>query len=131
MKLAFDVHGVLDTLAPMRKLLRSSYRYGNEIWIISGQPLDEDMKKFLDEYDLDIYYNHYLSIETYLLNHHVPYTEDAKGKHFADEAWNPVKANMCHMVGIDMIFDNSPQYAPAFDKIDTIFNLVQDKPKEK
>ena len=41
----------------------------------------------------------------------------------------PVKAEMCRVEDIDMIFDNSPAYAAEFSKVKTHFNLVIDKTK--
>ena len=127
MRIAFDVHGVLDTFQSMRTLMQSLHRSGHEIFVISGQPLDSQMKQFLDTNDLTNSMDMYFSIETELLNNNVPWTDCSKGKFFPDEVWNPVKAQICDEHNIDMIFDNSVAYQADFDKIDTIFNLVVDK----
>ena len=129
MRIAFDVHGVLDTLPEYRDLLRSLYLCDHSIYIISGQPLDDEMSEFLDEYDLTNYYDHYFSIETYLLDLNKPYTDDGSGKFFGDKVWNSVKAQICHDERIDMIFDNSVTYAETFKNVNTVYSLVIEKNK--
>ena len=128
MKIAFDVHGVLDTLPEYRQLLRTMLRDGHTIYIISGQPLDEEMEAFLDKYDLYNKHHEYRSVETYLLEQGVhDYEVTEKGKFWVDEIWDPVKAQICDEEGIDMIFDNSLSYAQTFKKVPTVFSLVIDK----
>ena len=128
MKIAFDVHGVLDSLKEYRILMRELFNAKHTIYIISGQPLDKEMKEFLEEYHLHTCYHFYLSVEDYLMDRDVPYTQDGKGgKHFADEYWNHVKAEICTIHKVDMIFDDSPVYAEYFKNIPTVFSLVIDK----
>ena len=130
MKIAFDVHGVLDSLIEYRKLMRTLYHANHEIYIISGQPLDAEMQDFLDEYNLTNWYHHYYGIESYLLEKgvHTP-EERPDGKFWPDEIWDPVKAQICKDEEIDMIFDDSPTYAVAFKDVATHYNLVIDKTK--
>ena len=127
MKLAFDVHGVLDTHEEYRALMRSLYHLNHTIYIISGQPLDDDMQSLLEKHDLTRWYHEYRSVETELLKQGIPYEEHPKGKFWPDEVWDPVKAAICAEEEIDMIFDNSPAYAETFKNVNTQFNLVIDK----
>lgn len=128
MKFAFDVHGVLDEHEEYRRLMRTLYYIGQTIYIISGQPLDDNMVALLKEHDLDNFYHEYRSIETYLLEEGVHEHEDTpKGKFWGDLIWNAVKAKMCEEEDIDMIFDNSPAYAETFKNVRTQYNLVIDK----
>ena len=130
MKFAFDVHGVLDSLVEYRDLMRHLHAGGHEIYIISGQPLDEEMKKFLFTSELVHCYDNYYSIESYLLEQGVhPFEERQAGKFWSDEIWDPVKAQICKDEGIDMIFDDSPTYAESFKNVATHYNLVIDKTK--
>ena len=130
MRFAFDVHGVLDTHEEYRDLMRQLHEAGNEIYIISGQPLDREMQLFLDVYDLTKWHHYYFGIESYLLEEgvHAP-EERPDGKFWPDEIWDPVKAQICKDEGIDMIFDDSPTYAIAFKDVATHYNLVIDKTK--
>ena len=127
MKIAFDVHGVLDSLAEYRDLMRSLYQAGHTIYIMSGQPLDNNMRALLKKHDI-WFYHHYRSVETYLLEQgEHEYKDTPKGKFWPDTIWDPVKAQMCDEENIDMIFDNSPAYAGTFKNVKTQFNLVVDK----
>lgn len=129
MRIAFDVHGVLDTLPEYRDLMRSMFTYGHTIFIISGQPLDKEMKQLLKNHDLELFYDHYRSVETYLLEKgNLKYEIHDNGQKFwPDEIWDPVKAQICKEEEIDMIFDNSLSYAQTFKKVPTVFSLVIDK----
>jgi len=130
MRVAFDIHGVLDTLPEYRCMMRDMFAAGYEIYIISGQPLDKEMKLFLDAYNLTNWYHHYYGIESYLLEQGVhPYEERQAGKFWSDEIWDPVKAQICKAEEIDMIFDDSPTYAEAFKNVATHYNLVINKTK--
>lgn len=128
MKIAFDVHGVLDALEEYRNLMRSLYHAGHTIYIMSGQPLDDSMIALLKDNCLDKWYHEYRSVETYLLEEGIHEYEDTpKGKFWIDPIWNEVKAKMCDEENIDMIFDNSPAYAETFKNVTTQYNLVIDK----
>lgn len=130
MKVAFDVHGVLDTLPEYRELMRTMFDYGHEIFIISGQPYDAEMVELLEKHDLIDWFHTYDSVETYLLDTgEFEYEIVDDGKFWPDHIWDPVKAKICEEHGIDMIFDNSPSYAAEFKKVATHFNLVIDKTK--
>lgn len=130
MRIAFDVHGVLDSLPEYRILMHSLFHDGHMIYIVSGQPLDAEMREFLRTNGLDKCYHRYRSIETYLLERDTPYTHDGKGgKHFEGKYWNHIKAEICKEEDIDMIFDNSVTYAESFKNIRTVFSLVIDKTK--
>lgn len=130
MKVAFDVHGVLDALPEYRALMRTLYHANHEIYIISGQPLDAEIKELLVEHNLDGFYDEYRSVETYLLAQGNTDYEIRDGQKFwADEHWDHIKAQICEEEYIDMIFDNSPSYAETFKSVRTEFALVIDKTK--
>lgn len=128
MKIAFDIHGVLDELPEYRDLMRSLFGWGHTIYIISGQPLDKEMRKLLEKNDLTLFYDEYRSVETYLLEHGNNNYKIRDGQKFwPDKDWDHIKAKICEDEGIDMIFDNSLSYAQTFKKIPTVFSLVIDK----
>ena len=127
-KVAFDVHGVLDTHAEYRQLMRSLYHLSHTVYVISGQALDDEMKEFLHSHDLMNWHHHYYGVESYLMDMGFDkYERRPCGRFWPDEIWNPVKAEICAKEGIDMIFDDSPVYAETFTDIDTHFNLVINK----
>ena len=128
MKIAFDVHGVLDALPEYRQLMEDMYYSGHIIYVISGQPLDDEMKAFLKESNLERFCHEYRSVETYLLAQGNNNYEIRDGQKFwADEHWDHIKAEICEAEDIDMIFDNSLSYAQTFKKVRTVFSLVIDK----
>ena len=110
--------------------MRTLYSDDHTIFIISGQPLDEEMEEFLFKHNLTHWYHHYYGIESYLIEHgKYPWEDRKEGKFWPDEIWDPVKAQICENEGIDMIFDDSPTYAVAFRNVATHYNLVIDKTK--
>jgi hypothetical protein len=128
MRVAFDVHGVLDTHAEYRSLMRTLYAAGQTVYVISGQALDDEMKEFLDKEQLAKFYTHYYGVESYLLDQGYDKFEQREcGRFWPDDIWNPVKAEICVKEDIDMIFDDSPVYAETFTNIKTHFNLVINK----
>jgi len=128
MRVAFDVHGVLDTHAEYRSLMRSLFVAGHTVYVISGQALDDEMQKFLATEALSEFYTHYFGVESYLIEMGFDkYERRPCGRFWPDEIWNPVKAEICAKEDIDMIFDDSPVYAETFRNIKTHFNLVINK----
>jgi len=122
MKIAFDVHGVLDTHQEFLHMCRMHYENDDTVYIISGQPLDEEMQAFLKKHDIK--YHHYFSIETELLKRSIPYNNIYGSKYFPKEHWNPVKAEICERENIDIIFDDTEVYKQHFKNINTVFCLV-------
>jgi hypothetical protein len=122
MKIAFDVHGVLDTFEYFRELADVLYEAGHEVYIISGQLLDDQMIEFLET--SRIRYHKYFSITQWLIDagHEItwkcglPYVDDA--------IWNPVKAEICVAHNVDILYDDSPTYKATFDNIETVYNHV-------
>lgn len=122
MKISFDVHGVLDSFRYFRDLAKTHYRNGDEVYIISGQLLDEQMKEFLGEYDIP--YTHYMSVTGELQDRGVD-IDWSSGLPFVDaDLWNPVKAEICKREHIDVIYDDSVTYKKTFKESDTLFILV-------
>lgn len=122
MKIAFDVHGVLDSNATMRELMRFHHNAGHMVYIISGQLLDDQMCKVLKEKDLFNYYDIYMSV-THFLGDKVTWNGNMPWA--PDEDWNPAKAKMCLAEGIDILFDDSPTYGKYFDNIPTTYVRVE------
>lgn len=119
MKIAFDVHGVLDTFKYFRDLIKTHHRNGDEVYIISGQLLDDQMKAFIEQHDLP--YSKYISVTGELQDRGVD-IDWSSGLPFVDaELWNPVKAEVCVREEIDIIYDDSSVYKETFNDIDTLY----------
>lgn len=127
MKIAFDVHGVIDkypnTIYPMIILL---HKMGNEICIISGPSkklIQQDLEK-LDFYNKTRIGNwvEICSVVDFLKNTGVHTWEDKNGNVWADDQnWWDSKAKICKRDGIDYIIDDSEKYKSAFELIDCKF----------
>ena len=120
MKIAFDVHGVIDTypdiIYPMINLL---YIMGNSVCIVSGPAHDlikVDLEK-LDFYNkLGIGDNMLIySVVDYLQESDIHTWKDKNDNVWADdESWWDSKAKICKRGNIDYIIDDSEKYKSAF-----------------
>ena len=119
MKVAFDVHGVLDTYEYFRKLLNRSFMNNDEVYIISGQLFDEEMEAFVKKHNL--LYNHYISVTGELQDRGVEIDWSSGLPFVAEELWNPVKAEICVRENIDIIYDDSNVYKETFNDVDTLY----------
>ena len=119
MRIAFDVHGVLDTYKYFRDLLKTHHRNGDEVYIISGQLLDEEMTKFLEAHDLPT--KNYISVVGELQDRGVEIDWSSGLPFVAAELWNPVKAEVCAREGIHVIYDDSCIYKETFNDHETLY----------
>jgi hypothetical protein len=129
MRIAFDVHGVIDKYPKIiYPLIRFSQKMGNKICIVSGPELSiikEDLEKIkffdkgleLDNWTLRIY-----SVVDFLKKTGVKTWEDDKGDVWADDqSWWDSKAKICQKWEIDYMIDDSEKYRSAFDLTNCTF----------
>jgi len=112
MRVAFDVHGVLDSLDYFRKLLRGHYLAGDEVFIVSGQKFDENVEAGLAKHNLT--YHRYVSIVEWLERggHDVKWEN---GLPYATAGvWDKIKSEICLHYDIEILFDDSPVYGKYF-----------------
>lgn len=129
MKVGFDIHGVIDTFEVFQDMIA---KYINDpdvdVYVLSG--LEE---KYLEKevgHLIDLSKVTYFSVTDYLVRSGAK-VEWINGLPWADdEEWNRAKAAYCRLVGIDILFDDSPTYAPYFDHVDTIYCQIHN-PKRK
>lgn len=120
MRIAFDVHGVIDTYSeiiyPMIKLLQ---KMDNEICIVSG-PTKSMIKKDLEKLN---FHNktgignfiHIYSVVDFLQYSGVKTWEDENGNTWTDDQnWWDSKAKICKMQTINVMIDDSEKYRSAF-----------------
>lgn len=126
MKLAFDVHGVLDAENPVwREMLRLFKQAGHTCHVMTGMSAErivpelEILGIFEDDYD------ELWSITDEAIKAGVDVTFDENGEPWLDEEWwDSFKGRKCAELGIDLLIDNSRAYMPHMDG--TTFALVRD-----
>ena len=112
MRVAFDVHGVLDSLDYFRKLLRGHYMAGDEVFIISGQKFDANVAAGLAKHNL--MFHKYISIVEWLQDEGYP-IKWTNGLPSAPEGvWDVTKAQICLHHKVDILFHDSPVYGLHF-----------------
>lgn len=112
MRVAFDVHGVLDSLDYFRKLLRGHYLAGDEVFIISGQKFDENVAAGLAKHNLT--YHKYISIVEWLERGGHPVEWNDGLPYATAEVWDKIKAEICLHYDVEILFDDSPVYGLHF-----------------
>jgi hypothetical protein len=122
MRIAFDLHGVLDTypkiFKPMLKMLK---KINIIVYVISGPEVDNitaELKKL--GYDDLVCYIY--SVVAELKEDGVNFTYDKNGDPWCDdETWWDAKAKICKKHKIDILVDDSIKYESAFDLIESTF----------
>jgi len=110
MKIAFDIHGTLDSSQVIRsfvKLLNNCPDY--QIFVISGPPYKQ-IEKELIHLDIILEKNQILSVVDFLRDKGVKMWEDKNGWWCDEEIWWDSKGLICEEYHIDMIFDDKIRY---------------------
>jgi len=110
MKIAFDIHGTLDTHKVLRTLAQFlTLDVNNVVYIISG-PEHDVIAKRLEKLGIDPSRFTIISIVDYLRSKGVKF-HMVKSRPFCDEdKWWTSKGDICREQGIELIFDDSIQY---------------------
>lgn len=130
MKIGFDIHGVIDTFDVFRKMV-AKYLDDDEVEVhvisgLEGKYLEEQIGHLID---LDRV--QFFSVTDYLVEKGSK-VKWVNGLPWADEEeWNMAKAAYCRLKGIDVLFDDSPVYAPYFNHIDTIYCQIHNPHRKK
>ena len=133
MRIGVDLHGVLDKNPEMSRLiLKALMDAGHAIFVISGPPSFEIIKSLKDlGLKLQTHYTSWFSIVDFLQRRNVEMWKDDKDTWWAnDKDWWSSKAEMAKILELDVMIDNSEEYAEYFEDIDTKFFLFTDKVSE-
>lgn len=117
MKIGLDIHGVIDAYPGfMCDLSLKWIDRGHEVHIVTGQPRNEcedTVRK------AGVSYTHFFSI----VDHHLEigtktWDDDERGEGWwmNPEDWLPSKGIYARNVGLDVHFDDSPEYQPYFPR---------------
>ena len=125
MKVAFDIHGVTDTIPAFQTMIKKYIEDPDvEVHLVTGlarRQAEKEIGHIIDLNRIDGYF----SITDYLEDNPDVEVKWVNGLPWADEiAWDNAKADYCYENQIDIIFDDSPVYANTFDDIDTIYCQV-------
>ena len=130
-KVGFDIHGVLDTFEVFQSMLdKYTSDPDVEVHVISGlecKHVENEIGHLIDLSKIDKFF----SVTDYLVEKGAKVTW-VDGMPWADEEeWNEAKAAYCRLVGIDVLFDDSPVYVPYFNHIDTIYCQIHNPGRKK
>lgn len=114
MRLAFDLHGSLDS-DPMLLLFFKGLIYMGRFkcFIVSGPPVTQiinELKK-LGINDMDLVHFEIISVVDFLKSKNAVWRKDEKGYWFDETLWWESKGLICLEYSIDIIFDNDIEYA--------------------
>jgi hypothetical protein len=131
MKVGFDIHGVLDTFEVFQSMIDKYIADPDvEVHVISGlegKHLDKEIGHLIDLSKIDKFF----SVTDYLVEKGAKVTW-IDGMPWADEEdWNQAKAAYCRLMGIDVLFDDSPVYVPYFNHIDTIYCQIHNPNRKR
>ena len=119
MKIALDIHGVIDTnpksFSELTTTLYFDEKTLNEIHVLTGSRLgDGKIKKELK--DMNIFYTHIFSIADYMNMENYPELPQSTPEDpwFCKEDWDKVKADYCRRHKIDLCLDDCDAYFQHF-----------------
>jgi len=134
MKIALDVHGVIDAAPEKFVTLAThlrSFSFDNEVHIITGESISQKLINQLLSYNHgEQFWDYLVSIQDELVNS--PNTEVIRINEygrpvFPDYDWNSFKGRYCKEHKIDLAVDDSPEYAEYYDPSVTTFLLHDSK----
>jgi len=112
MRIAFDVHGTIDSdelLNNFVKILGHLPEF--EVFIISGPPTDQIKKEILN-LGIDPLEVRIISVVDYLKSKNVSMNQDKEGTWWCDDKiWWDSKSWICSEYSIDIIFDDKIRYS--------------------
>jgi hypothetical protein len=119
MKIGIDFHGVLDKYPEkFAELGKMVVLAGGEAHLITGHPITPEFAEKINKicpWHLFIFNNHVYSTTDGLEARGFSFTFDKRGgKMFDKDVWEKEKAIYCEANSIDLMFDDSPEYAPYF-----------------
>lgn len=112
MRIAFDLHGVLQAHPDMLRSFLRSLRVDNKIIVLSGPPLKQIQDElFVAGYIQSLHYDEVISVVDWIKSKGIEMTLNKNGSWETDEeTWWSSKAKICTEYGIDMLMDDSIQY---------------------
>ncbi len=117
MKIGLDIHGVIDANQEFFAFYSNNLiQEGSEVHILTGPRWTDELRNQIKGYGIK--WTHEFSITDYNLKVNPDkVTFDEKGNpHAPKELWNSAKGIYAHEVGLNMHWDDSPEYFDYFPK---------------
>ena len=113
MKIGIDVHGTADSFpAFFRELTKLFVVAGHEVHIVTGSRQSEIEPEVKN---LGISYTHFFSMTDYHESQGTEMVYGSKKNPWMDEKlWRKTKGDYAKRVGLDMMFENQPEYIEHF-----------------
>ena len=115
LKIGLDIHGVVSSIpeffSELTSLLVDS---GNEVHILTGSSINDKLLERINTYG--IRYTHLFSIVDYhqKIGTHIHWSNE-DNPWIDDKIWNKTKSDYCKEHGIQLMLDDSIEYAQYFD----------------
>ena len=115
LKIGLDIHGVVDSLPDFfSELTNTLVNAGHEVHILTGRTINEKIYDKIVQYKLS--YTHLFSIADYHQKQNTPiHWADDDNPWIDDDIWNKTKADYCKEHKIDLMLDDSVEYARHFE----------------
>ncbi len=125
MKIAIDLHGTITKYPESFKIMIDiAIDAGHEVIILSGAP-EVDVEDELSELGVHRYHRILSVVDWLLRRSDVDMWLNKQGSWETDEKiWWSSKAIICKQEQIDILIDDKVGYKPGFEKINTIFVLL-------
>lgn len=122
MKIAFDIHGVIDTAPEFFSLIsKLLVENKNEVHILTGR---EEVGAIRELEKFGIYYTHFFSISDHHKSIGTEMWEDEKGRPWLDDdLWNATKGEYCEKHKIDFCLDDTEVYGEFFKTPFALINI--------
>jgi len=124
MKIALDIHGVLDTRIDCILKLLTKNIHKDEFYVLSGAPVIDQMIELRKlGYDLNLFSDFYSIVEHLFKQNEAKYSVDNLGRwNFTPENyWWKAKAEICQKYKIDILIDNDLRYKQGYLSSDDKF----------
>lgn len=114
MKIAFDIHGTIDSFQDVFKPIMKAYvDSGIKVYVFSGPPIEQIITELEEmEFIKGVHFHDCFSVVDFIKNElFVEMKQHENGNWYCDEeTWWDTKGIMCEVFEIDMIFDNDIRY---------------------
>lgn len=129
MKLALDIHGVIDKdPAFFRDLAQAILHAEGQVHILTGKHYSNGIAEELEKagFHAGIHYTHLFSVSDYHKEIGTPMWGTPENPWMDDAVWSKTKADYCVLHQIDLCLDDTPRYLPYFTTPVALYQAQKD-----